>query len=81
MKYLVRGLDAEGAEFFYTGRAGSAWISRNRSEAFRYETAAAARKRALLHNTRMALHGFRFIALAERRCPLCAAGERHLACG
>ena len=33
---LVRGLDSNGNQFFYTGRAGEGWVSPDQSDAFKY---------------------------------------------
>ncbi len=62
-QYILRGLDADGNEMFYTGKAGTGWVSVNRNDAFTYHHQDVARDKAKLFNTRMPLHGLRFIAL------------------
>jgi hypothetical protein len=62
--YILRGLDSNGVETFYTGRAGSGWVSADQSEAFAYLSQEAARRKATLFNARMQMHGLRFIAVA-----------------
>lgn len=61
--FLLRALNEAGDEFFYTGRAGSGWVSPSFREAFTYETQEVARAQALRHNRYSELHGLRFIAL------------------
>ena len=61
--FVLRGLDTNGGEFFYTGRAGQRWVSPNIDEAFTYTSLEGARNAALRHNRWTELHGLRFIAL------------------
>lgn len=63
--YILRGVNPQGEEFWYTGRAGEAWVSRDRREAFTYPGfgLSAARDRAKGFNRRVALHGLWFIAV------------------
>ncbi len=62
--YIVRGLDGNGGEVFYTGRAGEGWVSPSRAEAFGYSKEGAQRK-ALSFNRNTELHGLRFVAVAK----------------
>lgn len=61
--YLIRGLRADGAEVWYTGRAGDGWVSGDKREAFACLTLEGARARALNFNRMTALHGVRFVAV------------------
>lgn len=63
--YIIRSIDANGHESFYNGKAGAAWISDNRADAFRYQTKEAAQRKALMFNKMTAIHGLRFIALMD----------------
>jgi hypothetical protein len=45
-EYILRGINANGDEFFYTGKAGSGWVSKDRKEAFGYWTEQMARGKA-----------------------------------
>lgn len=62
-KFYVRGIDNDGIESFYTGKAGSAFVHADRDQAFLYESKQAAQTRAMNLNAGMELHGIRFIAL------------------
>lgn len=62
MTHILRALDKDGNEFFYTGRAGEGWISANMGEAFPYSLEGA-RNKAIRFNEAAALHGLWFIAL------------------
>ncbi len=64
--FILRALNASGDEFFYTGRAGSGWVSPDRRDAFEFSTIEVARVKATRHNTFMGLHGLRFIAMAAK---------------
>lgn len=70
--YILRGLDAEGREFFYTGKAGAGWVSSIRSESFGYVSQHVAREKAKVFNGCTELHGLRFIAV-----PFDAVDELH----
>ena len=59
--HIVRGLDQDGNEFFYTGRAGLGWVSTDLHEGFHY-TLDGARRKALQFNANTELHGLRFVA-------------------
>jgi hypothetical protein len=61
---FLRALDASGNEFFWTGRAGEAWVSPRREEALVAFSLEGARAKALQFNQRMALHGLRFVAVS-----------------
>jgi len=60
--YQVIGRKQDGATVYYTGRAGQAFVSDDRSEAFPYDSLDAARRRAMNLNRMSAIHGIRFIA-------------------
>ena len=62
LTFIVRALDKDGNEFFYNGKAGPAWITKDRAEAYRYQTREAAQHKALLFNRMTEVHGLRFIA-------------------
>jgi len=61
--YVLRALDANGNESFYTGRAGAGWVSADKAEAFPYFNLEGARRKAMLFNKNMPLHGLRFLAV------------------
>ncbi len=61
-KYYLRALDRNGNESFYNGKAGTAWLTTARSQAFQYETLEAAQRKATVFNRMTELHGQRFIA-------------------
>jgi len=65
INFFLRGLDVDGREYFYTGRAGECWLSPERADAFTWGTLEAARNRAKQFNGRVALHGVWFLALEE----------------
>lgn len=44
----------------YTGRAGQAWVSANKAEAFSYASREEAERKAALFNRASALHGLTF---------------------
>jgi len=62
-QYYVRGIDRDGDELFYTGRAGAGFAHWDRAKAFLYDSKQAAQTRAKNLNLGMELHGIRFIAL------------------
>lgn len=61
--YYLRAIDAYGNESFYNGKAGPQWLTKNRGEAFLYQTKEAAQRKAIMFNRAIELHGLRFIAL------------------
>lgn len=61
--YILRGLDQNGETFYYTGRAGEGWLTRDTREAFTYTSQAMARSRAQNFNRHEALHGMWFIPM------------------
>jgi hypothetical protein len=63
-EYILRGLNANGGEFFYTGKAGSGWVSKDKKEAFGYWTEQMARGKAMSFNQFCPLHGLWFVAMA-----------------
>ena len=64
-EYILRGLNANGDEFFYTGGAGSGWVSKDRKEAFGYWTEQMARGKAMSFNQFCPLHGFWFVVMEQ----------------
>jgi hypothetical protein len=60
---IVRGLTRDGKEVFYTGRAGDAFVSPDRFQAFECETIATARERAKRFNRYTEIHGIHFIGI------------------
>lgn len=58
--YTVVGRSEQGDTFYYTGRAGQAFVSKLIGEAFAYPSLFEARRRALNLNRMTALHGIRF---------------------
>lgn len=50
---------------FYTGRAGDFWVSAEKSEAFAYDSAAEAERKAAGFNRMTALHGLTFEVVAH----------------
>lgn len=64
-KYLVRAIDTDGNISFYNGKAGSAWITPIRQEAFGYDSREAAQRKAKLFNEMTPVHGLRFIAILD----------------
>lgn len=65
---ILRAVDASGNVSFWTGRAGQAWVSPDRAEAFTGLNMEGARRKALKFNQMTAAHGLRFIAV--QRDPL-----------
>lgn len=63
----VIGRHADGTEVWYTGRAGSAFVSTNPRDAFRYSTVGEARRRAAVLNNGSLLHGYWFVACVGDR--------------
>lgn len=77
--FIVRGLKSDGAEVFYTGRAGDGWVSADRSEAFAY-TELRARRIAQTFNGQEPLHGMWFIAVnaVPFKCAECGSTKREM---
>jgi hypothetical protein len=61
-KNLVIGRDSDGNTLYYTGRAGTGFVSSDLNEAFVYLTIVGARNRALVLNAGTPIHGIRFFA-------------------
>lgn len=59
MFFILQATNALGQNVYYTGRAGVAWVSTDRNEAFQYSHGGAMH-RAGLHNPYKALHGLTF---------------------
>lgn len=57
----IRAVDNNGKEFWYTGRAGSDWVSPNIADAFCAYSLDGARRKATQFNQNTALHGLRFV--------------------
>lgn len=49
--YVLRGLDPDGQEHFYTGKAGEGYVSKNINDAFPYQTIEGARRKAGVLNS------------------------------
>jgi hypothetical protein len=62
--YAVRGVDEQGNVAYYTGKAGAAWMSANRSDAFFGYSLAGARRKALQFNANGTFGRFRFVAVS-----------------
>ena len=60
--HIVIGRNLEGQTVYYTGRAGSLFVSTLAAEAFQYSGLEAARRRAMNLNQMTDLHGIRFFA-------------------
>lgn len=61
--YILRGLNADGKQFFYTGKAGEGWVAPNREASLGYVSQSQAREKAKLFNGRVALTGLWFVAI------------------
>ena len=76
--YILRALDSDGNESFYTGRTGDGWVSSRRDEAFVYQSPEGARRKATQFNAYTQLHGLRFIALTEKFvCSACGIAHKY----
>lgn len=62
MKTLVIGRTNEGNTVYYTGRAGSLFVSASLAEAFTYDSTEGARRRAANLNQMTPIHGIRFFS-------------------
>jgi len=63
--FVLRGLDQNGVEKFYTGGAGQNWLTRDKAKAFEYSSQDVARQKAKHFNNAMKLHGYWFIAVPK----------------
>lgn len=63
MDFILRGLNATGEEFFYTGKAGDGWVSQQIGDAFGYATIEAARRKGKALNQGSWAHTLWFIAV------------------
>lgn len=63
MQYVLRATNSTGEDLFYTGRAGAFWLSPNRAEAFTFELAEGAERRAERFNEFTSLHCHTFDVL------------------
>lgn len=61
--FVVRGIPSGGGQaWYYTGRAGSGWVSQSLADAFKYTDWQATLRKAQLFNSRTALTGLTFEA-------------------
>jgi hypothetical protein len=60
LQIVLRATNAAGTEFFYTGRAGTGWVSVSPNCAFVYSSPEGARAAAERHNKWEPLHGLHF---------------------
>ena len=60
--FILRALDRNGSESYYTGREGREWTSANVYDAFTYRSLECARHKAALLNRAEHLHGLWFFA-------------------
>ena len=58
----VVGCHENGTRYWYTGRAGEAFVSTDPKEAFRYDTVEAARQKAAALNKGLPQHAIYFVA-------------------
>ena len=58
----VVGCHENGTRFWYTGRAGEAFVSTDPTEAFRFESVEIARRKALALNRDLPVHAIYFVA-------------------
>ena len=64
--FIVRGLNADGQEFFYVRMPGnSGWISPNITDALRFDSLNYAHRTAVRLNARVTEHNVWFIAVPE----------------
>ena len=64
MTYYLQGIDRQGAQVYYTGRAGEGWLSRDHAEAFQYPALDGARAKARAFARTAGLHGVWFMVLS-----------------
>jgi hypothetical protein len=60
-RFVVQGVTNEGAEVYYTGKAGQEFVTSARGESFGYTTAAQAENRVRNLNRMSEVHGIRFV--------------------
>jgi hypothetical protein len=60
MSHILTATDANGQTFYYTGRAGAAWVSPDRAEALPCGTREGAEQRAVRFNGLTVLHRLTF---------------------
>lgn len=70
--YVVRGITKDGKQVFYTGKAGSGFVSDKRGESFGYVGQHHAQERAKNLNRMTELHGIHFIAMLYGEVNPCA---------
>ncbi len=63
--YILRGLDQSGKEFFYTGKAGDAWVSQNKTDAFSYSREGAIRKALTFNKLSMAVRFTAYFVVSD----------------
>lgn len=76
--FVVRGIDKNGNEAFYTGRAGDGWLTTSDlhtspAEAFTYATLEGARNKATSLNRMSDIHGWRFVGIPSQPAPATTA--------
>lgn len=59
--YILRALDIEGNQTFYTGKAGMEWLSFDQKNAFHYSTMMEADRKAKNFNRMEPVHGYWFL--------------------
>ncbi len=59
----IKALDPAGNTFWWTGRAGSEWVSADPAQAFKGLTLEGARAKAARFNLNTGVHGLRFVAV------------------
>ena len=60
----LRAVSTDGKVFWWTGKAGAAWVSPDRSQAHVALSLEGARRKALQFNKMSALHGLYFVAVS-----------------
>lgn len=75
-RYILRAFDVDGREFYYTGKAGAAWVSPNRADAFEYGRELAWSRRDLF-NGRIELTGLSFVVVPLPASPHTPAQNCH----
>lgn len=59
----IKALDNGGNTFWWTGRAGSEWVSADPAQAFKGLSLDGARAKATRFNANTSIHGLRFVAV------------------
>lgn len=59
--FAIRGVSADGSECWFTGKAGDAFVSPNRADAFLGFNLEGARRKAAALNNATVLHGIHFM--------------------